>query len=238
MAARDLFRRPVVWIVGGVVLAVLLVAVVAPFVYINFIREDAPEELTLDDAAGPTTTADGATTSSADGLDGTWSVSGGEAGYRAAEILFGQDAEAAGRTEDVTGSLTISGTTVEAADIIVDMTTIASDEERRDGQFHGRIMETGTFPEATFTLTEPIELDEVPPAGEEVTVSATGDFTIHGVTNSVTFDLVARRSGDTIETSAQIPVRFSDYEIDDPSGGPATVGDEGTIEFALAFTRT
>ena len=118
------------------------------------------------------------------------------------------------------------------------MTTIASDEERRDGQFHNRIMETATFPEATFTLTEPIELDEVPADGEEVTVSATGDFTIHGVTKPVTFDLTARLTGDTIETSAQIPVVFSDYEIDDPSGGPATVGDEGEIEFALAFTKS
>ena len=237
MAFRDLLHRRVTWIVGGIVLVVLLVAVVAPFVYINFIKEDAPERLTIDDASGGSTTSGGGDETSGDGIDGTWSVSGGEAGYRANEILFGQDSEGAGRTSDVTGTMEISGTTVESAEVVVDMTTIASDEERRDGQFHGRIMETATFPEATFTLTEPIDLEEVPAEGEEVTVPVTGEFTIHGVTNEVTFDLTARRSGDTIETSAQVPVVFSDYEIDDPSGGPATVGDEGEIEFALAFTR-
>ena len=238
MPARDLFRRPVFWIVGGILVVVFLAAVVAPFVYINFIREDAPERLTIDDASGSTTTAGEGSSGEEDaGLDGTWTVSGGEAGYRAEEILLGQNAEAAGRTSDVTGTLEISGTTVEAVEVVVDMTTIASDEERRDGQFHGRIMETATYPEATFTLTEPIELEEVPADGEEITVPVTGDFTIHGVTKSVTFDLTARRSGETIEASAQIPVTFSDYSIDDPSGGPATVGDEGEIEFALAFTR-
>ena len=99
MAARDLLRRPLFWIIAGVVV-VLLAVVVAPFVYINFIREDAPDALTIDDASTGTTEASavGRPTPAEAGTDGTWSVSGGEAGYRADEILFGQDAEAAGRT--------------------------------------------------------------------------------------------------------------------------------------------
>ena len=51
------------------------------------------------------------------------------------------------------------------------------------------------FPTATFVLTEPIELGAVPADGEEVTATATGDLTLHGVTREVTIDLVARLDG-------------------------------------------
>jgi hypothetical protein len=30
---------------------------------------------------------------------------------------------------------------------------------------------------------------------------------------------------------------FSDFDIDDPSGGPASVGDEGELEVLLVFSR-
>jgi polyisoprenoid-binding protein YceI len=50
----------------------------------------------------------------------------------------------------VDGKLVISGRTVTAADVIVDMTTVPSDEDRRDNQFRGRIMNVATYPTATF----------------------------------------------------------------------------------------
>ena len=83
-------------------------------------------------------------------------------GYRAEEILFGQSAEGAGRTEDLTGTMTIGGTTVESAEFTADLTTLKSDSENRDGQVQDRILETSQFPEATFALTEPIDLATVP----------------------------------------------------------------------------
>lgn len=79
--------------------------------------------------------------------------SGSEAGYRVDEILFGQNATAVGRTSGVEGEMTISGTTVEAATVTVDMASVSSDESRRDNQFRGRIMAVGTYPTATFTLS-------------------------------------------------------------------------------------
>ena len=32
-------------------------------------------------------------------------------------------------------------------------------------------------------------------------------------------------------------VTFADYEIDDPSGGPASVGSDGELEVLLVFAR-
>jgi hypothetical protein len=57
------------------------------------------------------------------------------------------------------------------------------------------------------------------------------------VTNAVTVDLLARRNGATIEVNGTIPITFADYDIANPSGGPAQVGDDGEIEFLLVLTR-
>jgi polyisoprenoid-binding protein YceI len=227
-------------LVIGVVAAVLLVTVVGPFVYINFIQDDPEPELTLDDVSTTTTGAGGSSTTAApaEGIEGTWVVADGSVvGYRIKEVLFGQDSEAVGRSKGVTGEVTIEGTTVSAATFEVDMTTFESGESRRDGQFEGRIMEVDQFPTATFELTSPIELGAVPADGEETTATATGDLTLHGVTREVTIDLVARSDGSTFAVDGSIPVTFSDYEIDDPSGGPASVGDDGELEVLLVFGR-
>ena len=230
------------WLIA-IPVAALLLFVGGPWVYINLIRDDAPERLTLDDAttttegdAGATSTTGGAAGDA--GIEGSWTVTdGSQAGYRVKEVLFGQDAEAVGRTSGVTGTLDIAGTTVTATEVVVDMTTVTSDESRRDGQFQGRIMDTATHPTATFTLTEPIELGAVPADGEEVTHTVTGDLTLRGVTNSVTFELTARRNGATIEANGSIVIDFDDYEIPDASGGPASVGRDGELELLLVFTR-
>ena len=118
------------------------------------------------------------------------------------------------------------------------MASVTSPESRRDGQFRDRIMEVDEFPTGTFELTQPMVLDAIPADLQETTVSATGDLTLHGVTQSVTFDLKARRNGATIEVNGSVPVTFTDYGIDDPSGGPASVGDTGEMEFLLVLAKS
>ena len=43
--------------------------------------------------------------------------------------------EAVGRTSNVTGTMTIDGTTITAVDITADLTTLQSDAANRDRQF-------------------------------------------------------------------------------------------------------
>ena len=191
------------------------------------------------DATNPSTTIAVTTTTAAPstGIAGTYAASSGSTvGYRVKEVLFGQSTEGVGRTSDVTGSLTIVGSTVSAVSLTADMTTVTSDKSQRDGQFQGRIMETSTFPTATFKLTTPIALGSVPADGVIISTRATGDLTLHGVTKRVTFTLKAVRAGSSIKVNGSIPVVFADYDIDNPSGGPATTEDNGTIEFLVVFT--
>jgi polyisoprenoid-binding protein YceI len=255
-----MLRRGRTWLIAVPIL-VLLVAVVGPYIYIHFIEGDPPARLTLDDAVvattsttehasstsssagaatdgSSTTVAAAGSTDSSDDVAGAWKVtSGSQAGYRAKEVLFGQDAEAVGRTSDVSGTMAITGTTVTAADITVDMTTVSSDRSQRDGQFRGRIMSTDQFPTATFELTKPIDLGSLPADGAERSYKATGELTLRGVTKTVTVTLAAERKGGTIVVNSTIPVSFDDYDIPDASGGPASVGRNGEIELLVVFAR-
>lgn len=249
------------------VIAVVAVAVGAFLLWIFVIRDDAPAALDsgdLDAALASTTvaavtvpesvastvappadttvatsvTATGATTVDAGDPSGAWSVgTDSTLGYRVQEVLGGVDVEAAGRTSDVTGSLTIEGTQATAAEFTVQMASITSDSDRRDGQFRGRIMSVDQFPTATFVLTAPIDFGTVPAEGESLTASATGDLTLRGVTRSVTFDVEAKLEGGRIGVLGSIPILFSDYSIPDPSNGFAVVKDNGLLEFVLVFER-
>ncbi len=166
----------------------------------------------------------------------TWEVtSDSELGYRVKEILFGVDTEGVGRTNEIVGWMTIAGTTVTDAEFVVDVASITSDEGRRDNQFRGRIMSTDEFPTATFVLTEPIELGVEPSDGATVATTATGELTLRGVTNTVTFDVNAQQEGGRIGVLGAIPVVFADYGIANPSIGGITTEDEGLLEFVLVF---
>lgn len=241
MSARTLLRQRRTWLIGLPVL-LLVLFVGGPWLYLNVIRDDPPERLSLDDAPATTTTAGQASAggdgdvAAREGIDGTWAVGeGSQAGYRVKEILFGQDAEAVGRTDEVTGTLQAAGTTISGVTVEVDMASVTSDESRRDGQFRGRIMSTDRFPTATFVQTGTIELGELPATGEEVAVTATGDLTLRGVTRPVKVPLDAVLEDGRIVVSGAVTVDFDDFEIPDASGGPASVGRTGEIELLLVF---
>jgi polyisoprenoid-binding protein YceI len=234
MSFRSTVRNKWTWIIGVPVLLVVIF-VGGPFVYINFIKDDAPPPLKLE-SVDTKATSSSTTAATSASIDGTWKVtSGSQVGYRAKEVLFGQSAEAAGRTTEVTGTMTITGTKVDDASFTADLTGLKSDSGNRDDQVQGRILNTSEFPNATFELTEPIDLGTVPADLQEITVDASGDLTIHGTTKPITITITARRNGEVIETNGSIPITWSDYGIDSPSGGPATVESSGSMEFLITF---
>jgi polyisoprenoid-binding protein YceI len=184
-------------------------------------------------------------------LDGTWSVdpslgsfdyaaqdfSGSWVGYRVQEELVGLGGTfAVGRTPDVSGSITLSGTTLTGADLAADLTTLQSDQSMRDGQLGRQGIETDQFPTATFVLTEPIDLGELPPEGEAVSVEAVGDLTLHGVTRSVAIPLAARWQGDVIGVAGAYTFPWEEFEMERPqSMRVVSLADDVTMEFQVFF---
>jgi len=228
-----------VWVVRGaiVLLAVLVGLVGVPWVYINVIKEDAPDALSLE----PTDTSLITSTSvagSENDLSGEWLLATDSiVGYRVKEILFGQSTEGVGRTSDVNGSLTVEGDSVVSAEFEVAMASLVSDSDRRDRQVKGRILDTATFPTAKFTLTSPIVLTPEAIAGSEFSVAANGELALRGVTKSVNVELLARLIDGIIEVNGQIEIVFADWQIPDPSVSRITVESAGLLEFLLRFSR-
>jgi polyisoprenoid-binding protein YceI len=186
-------------------------------------------------SAGPDGTLSG-------GIDGTWSIDasqGSFVGYRVQEQLAGIGGNiAVGQTTAVTGTLAISGTQVTDVSITADLTQLKSDDQRRDGQLQQRGLETDTFPTATFKLSQPIDLGSVPADGQTISVTATGELTLHGVTKTVDIPLQARLNGNTIEIVGSLAITFADYSITPPTSFIAlSVADHGTMELHLFFTR-
>jgi polyisoprenoid-binding protein YceI len=243
-------------ILAGTAVALLLVGAGVWWV---FLRDDAPEEVSLDAATEQVTSTTGtgdagdgqATTTVADGgIDGTWTVdaesgtfdfdtaTGSFAGFRVDEELVQIGAtEAVGRTGQVSGTMVIEGSTLRSADVEVVMTDIRTDQSRRDNKVQ-EALETDQFPTATFSLREPVDLGPGAAAGEEVAVQAVGDLNVHGVTRQVTVDLDTQLVDGTAVVVGSTPVTFSDFGVEVPSAPVVlSVADEGTIEFQLLFVR-
>ena len=233
-------RRRWKLLVVAAVVAVGIGVVAIPYVYIHFINKPEPR-LTFEnldrERSGESTVA---AVASNDATDGTWTVvAPSTAGYRVKETLNGQDTEGVGRTQTVDGSFTLVGTDVTNGEFNVDVSSLKSDQSRRDGQVSGRLLETEQFPVATFVLDQPIALDALPQDGILLSATASGTLSLHGVEKPVTLSVEARRNGPVIEVLANTVITFADFDIEDPSKAPfVTVGATGTLEVQLTLSRS
>jgi polyisoprenoid-binding protein YceI len=245
-------RRRRRWLALAVAVPVLLAAA---GLWWFVLRHDTPAAVDLDEAlAGieappaPATTVAPATSAPAAGAgDGTWKVdqsitnaqgSGSFAGFRIDEVLVSiGKATAVGRTPSVEGSVTVSGPTVTAAQISADLTDITTDDSRRDSAVQ-RALSTSRYPNATFVLTQPVNVGSAPAGGQRITVPATGDLTIRGVTRSVTVELQAQLQGDVLVVVGSAPIVLAEYGVTAPTAPVvASVEDAGIFEFQLYFRR-
>jgi polyisoprenoid-binding protein YceI len=249
-------RRILVWGAVGVLAALVIAGALLWW----FLRDDAPSAASIDNAAdqaraaatNPDTGTDPAPTSDGGGtgVDGTWNVdtsigefsfersTGTFVGFRVQEELSAiGSTTAVGRTPEVSGSLQIDGTTVSDVTVEADMTAITTNDSRRNGRVQSAL-DTSQFPTASFHTTEPIELGEAALSGEKVSVSATGELTVHGVTKTVTIPIDAQLVGDTIVVVGSVDVVFADYGVTPPKAPIVlSVSDDGQMEFQLFFTR-
>jgi polyisoprenoid-binding protein YceI len=234
---------------------VVILAVIAAVIVVGvggwwfFLRDDAPDKASAD-SVRETLDEETEGESASGTVDGTWTIdssvgsfddfSGNWAGYRIDEELGNIGANTAvGRTPDVTGSITIAGNKVSEGSFEVNMTTLKSDKDLRDGQMKGRGLQTDTFPTATFRLTDPLTLPDNATSGGEVPFSAKGELTLHGVTKSVTLDLTAQFASGKIGINGSAPVTLADYDIEKPVGfSVVSVADGGTFEFQLYLSQS
>ena len=184
-------------------------------------------------------------------LDGTWAVdtetgeftldeaTGSFAGFRVDEELANIGAfTAVGRTGDVSGTLKIADEQVTAVEITVDLTTLQTDDRRRDGAVQ-RALGTSQHPTATFSLTESLHIAGAVEDGEPVSIPAAGDLTVNGITQPVVVDIEAQLVGNLIAVVGSVEITFADFDVTVPQV-PIVLSaeDHGIMEFLLLFRRS
>ena len=145
------------------------------------------------------------------------------ANYRVTEQLarLSYPIDAVGYTEDVFGSIYIDATgqpTPESL-LTIDLSNLKSDESRRDNYLRGNALETDKFPQAFFLVNELKNLDMSDLTNlnsNDIEFQMAGDLTIHGVTKSKTWNVVAKSELGSIKGNASISFPFSDFDIDIP----------------------
>jgi polyisoprenoid-binding protein YceI len=229
--------KPLKILIGVVALVVVLGGAYAVW---EVVRDSAEDQASLG-AIGttPSTAGSGSARSSA---DGRWKIqTAGETvfvGYRIHEMLRNVDKEVTGRTTGVTGTMTVAGASVTAAEFTADLSALKTDDPLRDNAIKSRGPETSRFPQATFKLTGPLALPSAPKLGEKVSVTAPGELTVHGVTKPVQIPLEAQWDGDAIRVATAgtgLRLQFADYGFSAPSAAFATPDDFGFLEVQLLF---
>ncbi|SDF62645.1 YceI family protein [Klenkia brasiliensis] len=216
------------WVIAGTLAGVVVVGAVAgPLVYAALQEDAAPAQtVQVQESDAPLSEV----------TDGTWTVgAGSSAGYRVDEVLNGADVTVAGTTDQVSGSVVVSGGDLQSAQVDVDMASVATDSDRRDSYFRENVVDVADFPTATFAVDQAVDLPEL--TGTPVTVPVDGTLTVRGVTQDVTVDLSVVRTADGVQASGSIPVAFADYDITPPDLGFVSVEDSGSVEFFLSLVQ-
>jgi len=151
-------------------------------------------------------------------------VEGSKARYKVREQLAGISfpSDAVGTTEAVTGTIVVNPDgTIDAAKskLSVDLRTIKSDQQMRDGYVQGRTLETEKFPMIEFVPKRAVGLPAPLPAGMQAQAGfqLIGDMTLHGVTSEATWNVVATFGNEQVAGRATTTVLFTTYNMTKPS---------------------
>lgn len=222
-----------------IVVPLLLAAPLAAFaaVYFLFFTPDSPARLRLSDQS-PAATGTAATLQS-----GSWSVGRNSVvGYRVREKLLSLPApnDAVGRTNALTGGLRIErdaagGVTVSDLHLTADVSTLKSDQDRRDDHMHTMAIESAKYPTATFVSTAPIVVPASVVQGGRATFDVAGNFTVHGVTKPVVIPVEAQRAGDRVEVVGSFTFGWDLFDMVRPNLSYVTVEADPTLEFQVFF---
>jgi polyisoprenoid-binding protein YceI len=95
--------------------------------------------------------------------------------------------------------------------IMADISQFKSDSSRRDNAIRQRYLESGRYPNVTFTPTQIEGLPQTYNEGQEIPLKISGDVTIRETTRPVVFDVLVKLEGDTLSGTANTTILMSDF---------------------------
>jgi len=140
-----------------------------------------------------------------------------EAAYAVGETFLGQqrDVVAVGKTTAFFGAIVLDGGVIQPSTVEVDLTTLKSDQSRRDNQVQ-RVLDTRNHPRAVFQISG-AEGDPVLTEGQEVPIKLNGTMTIKGTDKPLTFDATARLEGDKLTLTATTTFDMTEFGVNPPN---------------------
>jgi polyisoprenoid-binding protein YceI len=168
-------------------------------------------------------------------------TTGTRARYKVREQLAGINfpSDAVGTTEAVTGAIVVKPDgTIDAAQskVTVDLKTLTSDQQMRDGYLQNRTLETAKFPTMEFVPRRAVGLPAPLPAAMQAQAGfqLIGDLTLHGVTKEATWNVVATFGAEVVGGRATTTIDFASYNMTKPSLA-RLVSVEDKIELEIEF---
>ncbi|MFN8466904.1 MAG: YceI family protein [Caldilineaceae bacterium] len=166
---------------------------------------------------------------------------GTEARFLVGEILMGQPKTVVGATSQVTGDITVDPANPAGAqigEIRVDASTLATDDNRRNGRLHDNILKSSSA-QYQYIVFKPTAVSGMPAGvsvGQPFTFQVTGDLTILDMTAPVTFDMTVNPvSTGELQGSGKATVRYADFGISIPSV-PMVAGVDEQVQLEIDFT--
>ena len=164
---------------------------------------------------------------------------GNEARYRVREQLAGFDLpkDAIGATKDIKGRIVVGsdGQVVkESSKVIIELSSLKSDQARRDNFLRRSTLETSKYPQAELV---PVALEGLlmPIApGSSQTFSVRGDLTVHGATHPTIWQVTARGEGNGVVGTATTAFTFKDFGLEQPKV-PVVLSVADTIRLEYDF---
>jgi polyisoprenoid-binding protein YceI len=117
----------------------------------------------------------------------------------------------------------------------VNLTSLTTDQARRDNWIRENGPQFNKFPIAEFTATAIEGAPETYVEGDEVQFKLVGDLTIREITQPVTLDVTAKLEGDTITGAATAQLLMTDFGIDPPDFAN-TLKVENEFDINVEFT--
>ena len=175
-----------------------------------------------------------------DGLQLVVAPEGNEARYRIREQLVGVDLpnDAVGATTDVSGGIGFDATgklVPASSKFIVNVGSLKSDKDRRDGYVRGRILETSQYPTVELAPTGIRGLTLPLPVSGNTTFQIVGDLTVHGVTKPTTWNVTATFDKGRVSGAATTSFLFSDFRLNQPRV-PVVLSVADSIKLEYSFS--
>lgn len=126
---------------------------------------------------------------------------------------------AVGFTRTIEGYLELSRDDppqVVGGQIIVDIRSLESDDDKRDQRIREQYLESNQFPLAVFDVTGVEDFPTSYAEGQEVTFTLVGDLTIREITNEMKWEVTTVLEGDTITGTAVTSIMMVDFGFDPP----------------------